>query len=288
MPTTVAAPGTVITPESQSASGAPKPIAGKYSATAPRRSEIRATSRCGGAGLSRVGDFRRRRACIYAEPLDDLLHDLTRMRNDRDHDRVFVQLRLFECREFAVEQRGWDGMLVACRQPARDQVLLTLEIDDADIAALANQDIAIGAFECGAGDGAMIPGAPSRVDPGGNAMQPRPAILICQRLAGVHLPDVGLRVEPVTVLVDPVQPTREHRGNRALAAARDSHHHGDGRIASSRGGCGLGFRGGRLARAPRPSMRRCRGGSLVADHERATGRWPYDTALFRRHGPQVL
>ena len=38
-------------------------------------------------------------------------------------------------------------MPVACRQPTRDQVPLALQIDDADIAALTNQDIAIGAFE---------------------------------------------------------------------------------------------------------------------------------------------
>jgi hypothetical protein len=75
-------------------------------------------------------------------------------------------------------------MPVACRQPTRDQVPLALQIDDADIAALTNQDIAIGAFESRAGDGAMIPNAPGRVDPGGNPVQPRPAVLICQRLAG--------------------------------------------------------------------------------------------------------
>src|SRR5262245_25889442 len=172
------------------------------------------------ACLARGGDFWWRRACVFAEPLDDLLHDLARMRNDRDHDRVLVGLRRVDCPELAVEQGGWHEMPVACRQPARDQVPPALKIDDADIGALANQDIAIGAFERRAGDGAMIPDAPRRVDPGGNAMQPGPAVLIGQRLAGVHLPDVGLRVEPVAVLVDPVQPVREHRRNRALAAAR--------------------------------------------------------------------
>ena len=76
------------------------------------------------------------------------------MRNDRDHDRVFVRLRLFECRELAVEQRGWHEMPVACRQPTRNQVPLALQIDNADIAAITNQDITIGAFESRAGDGA--------------------------------------------------------------------------------------------------------------------------------------
>src|SRR5262245_15103644 len=183
------------------------------------------------AWLSRGGDFRRRRACVFAKSLDDLLHDLARMRNDRDHDRVLVRPRLFQCRELAVEQRGGHEMPIACRQPPCDQVPRALQIDDADIAALANQDIAIGAFERRAGDGPVIPDAPRRVDPGGNAMQPGPAVLVSQRLAGVHLPDVGLWVEPVAVLVDPVQPVRKHRRNRTLAATRDSHHHDDGRIA---------------------------------------------------------
>src|SRR5262245_52702257 len=107
---------------------------------------MRPTS-CRNGCLSRAGGFLRRRACVFAKSLDDLLHDLTRMRNDRDYDRVFARLRLFECRELAVEQRGWHEMPVACRQPMRDQVLLAFQIDDADIAALTNQDIAISAFE---------------------------------------------------------------------------------------------------------------------------------------------
>ena len=69
-------------------------------------------------------------------------------------------------------------MPVACRQPTRDQVALALQIDDADVGALTDQDIAVGAFESRASDGAVIADAPSRVDPGGNAMQPGPAVLI--------------------------------------------------------------------------------------------------------------
>ncbi len=76
------------------------------------------------------------------------------MRSDRDHDRVFVRLRLFERRELAVEQRGWHEVPVACRQPARDQVSLAFEIDDLDVGALADQDIAIGALERRASHGA--------------------------------------------------------------------------------------------------------------------------------------
>src|SRR5262245_26170385 len=103
------------------------------------------------------------------------------MWSDRDYDRVFVRARPFERRELAVEQRGRHETPVACRHPTRDQIALALEIDYAHVGALADQDIAIGAFERRARDRAMIADAPGRVDPGGNAVQPGPAILIGER-----------------------------------------------------------------------------------------------------------
>src|SRR6185312_3086473 len=129
----------------------------------------------------------RRWICSLAQPLDDLLDDLARMRNDRDHDCMFVRLRLLEARKLAVEQRGRHEMRVACREPPGDQVPIALEIDEADIGAATDQDIAIGTLERRASDGAMIPDAPRRVDPGGDAVQPGPAILVGERHAAVHL-----------------------------------------------------------------------------------------------------
>src|SRR6266550_6707926 len=73
-----------------------------------------------------------------------------------------------------------------------------------------------------------------RTNPGGDGMKPRPAVLIRQRLAMMHLLDVGLRMEPVAVFIDPMQPVGEHRCNRALAAAGNSHHQDDGRITCRR------------------------------------------------------
>src|SRR5215472_762533 len=178
--------------------------------------------------LSRGGDPRRGWGCTFAESLHNLRDDLARMPNDRNNDRMFVCLRLFEGCELAVEQRGWHEMPVAPRQPARDQVPLALEIDDADVRAIAEQDIAISPFERRARDGAMIADTPRRVDPGGNTMQPGPAILIGEWHAAMHLLDVRRGVERVALLEDPIQSVGEDRRNRALAAARDSHHHDDG------------------------------------------------------------
>src|SRR5438270_12109586 len=101
----------------------------------------------------------RRWSCSLAQPLDDFLDDLARMRNDRDHDCMFVRLRLLEARKLAVEQRGRHEMRVACREPPRDQIPIALEIDEADIRAVADQDIAVNALERRACDDAMIAGA---------------------------------------------------------------------------------------------------------------------------------
>src|SRR5260370_356137 len=109
------------------------------------------------------------------------------MRNDRNNDRMFVRLRLFERCELAVEQRGWHEMPVARRQSTRDQIPSALEIDDADVGAIADQDIAISPFERRARDDAMIADAPRGVDPGGNTMQPGPAILIGERHAAIRV-----------------------------------------------------------------------------------------------------
>src|SRR5262252_4344123 len=106
--------------------------------------------------LSRGGDSRRGWSCTFAESLHDFRDDLARMSNDRNNDRMFVRLRLFERCELAVEQRGRHEMPVASRQPARNQVPLALEVDDADVRAFADQDIAISPFERRARDGAMI------------------------------------------------------------------------------------------------------------------------------------
>src|SRR5262249_58638403 len=103
-------------------------------------------------------------------------------------------------RELAVEQQRWHEMPVSRRQPTRDQIPPAFEIDDADVGALADQDIAIGAFERRACDGAMVAGAPRRIDPGGDALQPGPAILVGEGLPAPHFLDPRLRLEPAALL----------------------------------------------------------------------------------------
>src|SRR5262245_36491497 len=95
-PTTVRSVGTLITSKcTNQFFSSPTVYRGSKARNRP--------TNCRDGCLSRGGEFRRRRACVFAKPLDDLLHDLARMRSDRDHDRVLVRLRLFQRRELAVE-----------------------------------------------------------------------------------------------------------------------------------------------------------------------------------------
>src|SRR5262249_52520366 len=141
------------------------------------------------------------------------------MWSDREDDWVLVGLRLFECGKLALEQGRGHEMTVACREPARNDVPFTFEIDESNIAPLADENVAIGPFERRAGDDTVITGASRRIDPGRDAMQPWPAVLVRERLPTVHLFDVRGRMEPVAVLVNPMHAMRQHRGNRALAGA---------------------------------------------------------------------
>ena len=106
---------------------------------------------------------------------------------------------------------------------------VAFEENQPNVAPLADQDIAIGALERRAGDDAVIASLAGGVDPGGDGVQPGPAVLIVQRLAVMHLLDVRLRMKPVAVLIGPMQAMREHRRDGAFAGAGNAHHHDDGR-----------------------------------------------------------
>ena len=78
---------------------------------------------------------------------------------------MFVGLRLLEGSELALEQRPRHEVAVAGGKPSCDEVAVAFQKDDGDIASLAGQNIAVGAFECRAGDDAVVAGASRRVDP---------------------------------------------------------------------------------------------------------------------------
>src|SRR5437762_13080852 len=100
---------------------------------------------------------------------------------------------------------------------ARDQLRLAFEVDNAHVAPAPDQNVAIGALERRTCDDAVSTRATRSSDPVRNSLQPWPSIFIRQRLAAMHLLDIGPRVEPIGVFVGPAQATGQHGGNRALA-----------------------------------------------------------------------
>src|SRR6516164_2104788 len=67
-------------------------------------------------------------------------------------------------------------MIGACGDAASDEVAVAFEKNDAHVATVADEDVAIGALECRAGNDAVLAVAPRGVDPAGNGAQPWPAI----------------------------------------------------------------------------------------------------------------
>ena len=116
------------------------------------------------------------------------------------------RVRRLQRLELAGQQARRHEMTFSRGEPARDQFLRAVEKDDADILASMHEDVAIGALQRGAGDHGVLAGLADPVDLGGDGLQPGPAILVGQRLAGAHLGDVAGGVKPVAILVSPAQP----------------------------------------------------------------------------------
>lgn len=117
----------------------------------------------------------------------------------------------------------------------------------------------------------MLSGRARLVDPGGDGPEPRPAVLIRERHAALHLLDIGGRVEPVGVLEGPIEPVRQHRGKYSVAASAV------GRPVEVQ------------AYADRIVIRQ--DGRIVAEHPRSFGRgettydpWHYVPVLARKPG----
>ena len=112
--------------------------------------------------------------------------------------------------EAAVEQRRRHEMIGARGNAPGYQIAVAFEKDQAHVTPVADQDVAVGSLKRGAGHDAVSAPAPGRIDPLGNGAQPWPAVFVIKRLAMVHFLDIRLRVKPVAVLVNPMQPLRQH------------------------------------------------------------------------------
>ena len=93
-----------------------------------------------------------------------------------------------------------------------------------NVGTIANQDIAVAAFQSRACDNAARAQTTVAVDPSGDRVQPGPTILVGERNTVVHLLDVCSRVKPIGVLELPSQARSEKCADGGFPRARNSHH----------------------------------------------------------------
>jgi hypothetical protein len=169
----------------------------------------------------------RRRSLGFIEQIQghqDPFHNLTRLWLDRDNDWILVRSRLLKRLELAVQQISRHEMIMTGGDTACDESLVPFEINQPDVRPVPNQDIAISSFQRGTGNDAVPARSARLVDPGGNRVQPGPAILIGKRNAGVHFLDIGRRMKPVCIFEFPAKAQSEKRSDRRFPASRNAHH----------------------------------------------------------------
>src|SRR5215467_8330598 len=125
-----------------------------------------------------------------------------------------------------------------------DQVAIAFQENQAYVPPVTDQNVAVDTLESGTGHDAVPAGAPGGIDPVGNGMQPWPTVFISKRLAVVHLLDIGLRMKPVAVLVNPMQALRQHGSDRAFAGPGHAHDHDRADVIRSRFGIHSTLRSG--------------------------------------------
>src|SRR5882672_1458974 len=96
-------------------------------------------------------------------------------------------------------------MAAAPRQALRDKVSAAAKVNEPYLRPTADDDLAIGPLERGAGDDPRLLLGALIVDPGGDALEPRLSVRIRQRDPRMHLGNVCLRMERVALLEGPAE-----------------------------------------------------------------------------------
>src|SRR6266550_1852917 len=121
----------------------------------------------------------------------------------RDGDRVFVGGRRFQRGKLAVEQADRHEMAMTGPGPLANQLPRAFEINQPDLRAITNDNVAIAPLQRRTGDHPGIaPGAPC-VDPGGNRGEPRGTVLVVEWMTGLHLRDVLRWMQGIAFLKKP-------------------------------------------------------------------------------------
>lgn len=139
-------------------------------------------------------------------------------------DRRFVRLRAFEGLKLRIEQASRHEVAGPIVHPAKQRRPIEVQQHEGD--RLARRDLQshpIAAFQGGAGRDRITMIAGSSAQRGADGIQPGPAIIIVEGAAGVHLRDVGGRMQVVALDHGDVQLACQHCGKGGFAAAADAH-----------------------------------------------------------------
>jgi hypothetical protein len=166
--------------------------------------------------------------CDIGKRGDDLVDKRCGRFSHPDGDGALLGCRLLEGGELARQQARRHEMAVARHQSRDDERLIALQIDEADIGPIADDDLPVAPFECRAGDDAVLFVAPPLVDLPGDRREPGNTVGVVERNAVLHLSDVAGAVEIVGIGERPAQTPGQHGADRGLAATGDDHDHDNG------------------------------------------------------------
>src|SRR4051812_2747755 len=143
---------------------------------------------------------------------------------DRDCDHVLASLRRLQRVELARQQAGRHEVPLTLREASGDQLLRAPQEDEADVVASAQEHVPISMLQRRAGDDDVLALVTDPRDLVGNSVEPGPAVLVGEGMAGPHLLDIAGGMKAVAVLETPAEALAERFCNRALARARHAHH----------------------------------------------------------------
>ena len=120
-------------------------------------------------------------------------------------------------------------MTLAAVQPLQQDRRGSVELGEEDAAVVdavgLAEHVTVGVLEGGAGDDGGVPGLGVVFHPVGEAAQPRPAVLVVERMPGRHLLLVGGRVEVIGLGVRETGDRGEALGDGGFSTGAHPHDH---------------------------------------------------------------
>ena len=156
----------------------------------------------------------RAKRCRRTEQSDDLLGDLIGGRVHIYNQSIFAGIWFLEGIDLALQQVRRHEMPAAPRQALGDETSAAAKINEPYFRPIADDDLAIGPPERGAGDDPRLLLGALTVDPGGDAFEPRLSVRVRERDPRMHLGDVCLRMERIALLEGPAEASSQFLRDR--------------------------------------------------------------------------